>query len=166
MDIRDWPMGKIMQLPDHVFGPRYVIAATRKGSAGIPAFRMFRCALPEWTVIWEIHCGAITHATVRVSITLRLGDQTPVNQTVFAAMEPLMPCLECLNDNPSRIIVYPNGIWHVSRMKFPVHSMGRHIVSRHATDSGTALESTVALVISSIPKEVPDCLLSGTGKNL
>jgi len=125
-----------------------------------PAFRINRCALPEWCVLWEIAIGGKSGLDRRVSMELRLGAHLPANQTEFVAMEVLLSCCECLNLNVGRLIGYSGQQMHLTQLRLPVHSMGRRLVSRHSTDTGDAIESAVTTVWSSIPKEVPDWMFS------
>ncbi|MBA7592028.1 hypothetical protein ES708_34200 [subsurface metagenome] len=160
MDIRDWSLNKIMQLPDCAFGRRWPFSAVGEGTSLLPAFRISLCALPEWCVLWEVVVVSALVTEFRASIELRLGDQLPTTKPEFQTHELLLPCLECLQLNPSRIMGEPGQPTALTRLKFPVRSAGRRLLTQHASNGLTEVESAVYTVWSSIPTEVPDWLCS------
>ncbi|GAH72945.1 unnamed protein product, partial [marine sediment metagenome] len=54
MDVRNWPADRIMQLPDHCFGRRWLVSVIGARSEIGPAFDISEAGLPEWTVIWNL----------------------------------------------------------------------------------------------------------------
>ncbi|MBA7610302.1 hypothetical protein ES703_17509 [subsurface metagenome] len=160
MDVSRWPMDRIMQLPDHCFGRRWPIAVTVIGAAASPRFDISEMALPERCVIWEFTVLFAKEILAEAVFEIRLGDVLPTTMAQFREYEVLFKGV--------RGQAVPDGLIHVTSMtsvnwqnfKMPVQSTGRRIVV--GIDIGVAVgdQIQVALTVSSIPREVPDCLLS------
>ncbi len=54
MDIRNWPLDRIMQLPDHCFGRRWPITLLTPVVQTVTYYDISEMALPEKCVIWEL----------------------------------------------------------------------------------------------------------------
>ena len=53
MDIRNWPMNRIMQLPDCCFSRRWPVGVSWLGEAVSVGYDISEAGLPERCVIWE-----------------------------------------------------------------------------------------------------------------
>ncbi|MBA7562200.1 hypothetical protein ES708_03849 [subsurface metagenome] len=161
MNIRDWSLDRIMQLPDACFGQQWPIGLAGQPLLDTPAFDISEAALPDTTVIWEVLTWTAHVPTVPVIIEIYLGDHLPATDAEFRAMEPLFSGVRDVNNRPSSFEANRNMFLAVSRIKMAAKAQGRRLVARFSTDNATAIDSHVILVVSSIPTEVPDWLCSG-----
>ena len=160
MNIRDWPLDRIMQLPDHCFGRRWPIIFSLKEPYEL-YFYISEMALPDYCVLWELYVCSSGVAAVGppptlwdVDVSFKLGDRLPANLVEFTAMEDIFTGAdEIVNGNR---VVRP--VLNLS-MRMSIHSAGRRVVVR-VDQTGYNAPVSIGLVISSIPMEVPDCLLS------
>jgi len=161
MDVSQWPLGRIMQLPDWVFGQRWPIGLNVELTDADPVFAINRAGLPETCVIWELSVPGTPAVGVTVEVTLALGDQLPGSDAEFGRCEIVMP------DVVSRVYggggMEAPGLCEVGMegLRMAVRSAGRRFIGRFQRLGGGAVQSGLIIVISSVPKEVPDCLLSG-----
>lgn len=158
MDIRNWPLGRIMQLPDNCFGRRWPIGLYGTLTDADAAFDIAEFALPERTVIWEVslvHCGGLG---MSVDVAFALGDHLPASDAEFNVMESL--CSGIISSNGRRGHFEIPSIAQItySMLRIPVAVSGRRIVARFIRGPGAAANAAAVITISSIPNEVPDCL--------
>jgi len=166
MDISSWPLGRIMMLPDYLFGRRWVMTNVSAGTAVAPSFKKNRCMLPEYAVLWEICIISDNIVGGHGMIGIRLGDQVPANLAEFERLEEIFPCCDCESNGKSRFNPMQGSAIHLTRLKMAFHTMGRTVVTMHRAGPGLSLETSVSMVWSSLPKEIPDCLLTNWEKNL
>ncbi len=160
MDIRNWPLGRIMQLPDHCFGRRFVISCLIEGSDAAPVWDISEMALPEWAVLWELVVWCREGGGAVSSLRLGLGDQLPTSAAMMGTLEPLIPGLGITGIEPRSILLGYFIDPRFQNIRFPIHSVGRRLVIEVSSVATKTPFVGVGIVISSIPKEVPDCLLS------
>lgn len=156
MDIRDWPMDKIMQLPDEVFGRRWPIILGASVGAGSSAFRLSELGLPERSVLWEIHGSERIFSdpvnALGSHILLALGDQVPLGFTQFAALEDLLANAGVFISGHYSL----TGHTHLTRLRMPIASGGRRVIADLINDGGATTVMQVELVFSSVPNEISD----------
>jgi len=161
MDIRNWPMDRIMQLPDHCFGRRWPIACERAGISG-RFYDISEVALPERTVIWSVvldwwNTSMDTCAFCRLGV----GDQLPVDVAGMNACEPLLRGVGVQGIEPRHYSLSPGLLSIRWPMRMGLAAGGRRFVLGIAPVGSNYLFARVVLEVSSVPNEVPDCLLSG-----
>lgn len=160
MDVSRWGLGRIMQLPDHCFGRRWPIRLKVKGKVAADDYVISMHGLPDVCVVWELQVFH-THDTIFLSFChIRLGDEIPGTWNQFIELERLFP-RPVVAGGLADCITTPG--WTTSRilsLRMPVHAQGRRIILgvERGVASGVTLEATI--VVSSVPREVPDCLLS------
>ena len=161
MDVSKWPHDKIMQLPDWCFGRRWWIG-TYLGTVNddVTYFKMEE-NLPDWFVVWQL---LLTHQndsdTCFVNLTVRLGQDVPTSATMLS-FERLFRHVgtpqQFYEFTLARFITF-----YLTDLRVLVESKGRTIVGALKVKTGTkTLENNLAIQISSIPKEVPDWVVSG-----
>lgn len=161
MNISQWPISRIMQLPDYCFGPRWPVELSMAGEALASKFDISKMALPETCVIWEL--AAVLHSAelFEGAFELRLGDQLPASWPAFQELELLFSGVRTIL--PPGAVIYLTSMTSVNwqNLKMPVRAAGRRLVLgiRSGTCNGHFIQ--VALTVSSIPREVPDWLVSG-----
>lgn len=160
MNIRDWPLGQIMQLPDCCFGRRFVVSVSSFLTGPGTAWDISELAIPELSVLWELMVSGGDVTLVDCGIRLALGDQLPTTAAMMAAYSPLIPGLGVQGPEPRLIQCSPRLCIHLVNVRQPIEAMGRRLVLEHLSGPGEVLHVQVSMVVSSIPTEVPDCLIS------
>lgn len=165
MDISQWGIGRIMQLPDCVFGRRWPIIFTLHAAAEGSQYFISEIALPDVCVLWELYGFSSplgSAVTPPLSVTsIMLGDQLPTTDAEMALMEPLLPGADELVANMRST----RGRLELTRLKVPISAQGRRVVVRFQVGSIVPVVLALGLVFSSVPKEVPDWLISGPGRS-
>ncbi len=158
MDIRNWPMDKIMQLPDACFGRRWMVGLgfTLAGAGAV--FDFSEAALPDRCIVHEISLAAESVNSATIHIRLALGDILATSDAEFAAHELLFGGINSRDDHMGEFEVSAGAGQSIIRIREPIAPQGRRLSGRAIRDIGTSVGGTVILVISSIPNEVPDCL--------
>ncbi len=161
MDIRDWPVERIMQLPDWCFGQRFPVSVA-SADLGITIHHVIsQLALPERFVIWEIVYTLRSVNAQQLFCCLALGDVEPVLEEQFIILEYLVPGLGRPAPDGLQIDVASVGSPVRVTMRKPVHCGGRRLVGRFEVTAATPWGGCATVIISSFPTEVPDWLISG-----
>lgn len=160
MRIDNWPLDKIMQLPDRCFGRRW-FAGMISGKEG-PGndFIVSDVKLPSRMVVWGFYCTGRQTALTAWEISYRLGPARVYDLALFRLLERVFPDLGHTT--------FVNEIWSkngepmfVMGLRTLVEPLDRRLVMAITTNDGTGYrEFGAGLYISSIPKEVPDWLVS------
>ncbi len=161
MDIRNWSIDDIMKLPDNCFGRRWFVGLTAVLESADAAFDISEMALPEKCVIWSVNLHPTTAIGSLNSIGLALGDHLPVTEPEFAAFDLLFPdWMDDISGRGHLLSPYLSPLSFGRIRKF-IPSAGRRIVLRGIRVEGTGLRVAAQLVVSSVPTEAPDWLISG-----
>lgn len=166
MNIRNWPMNRIMQLPDYCFGRRFIVSAAPAAPAGGAGWDISEIALPERFVIWEFFCWWINIEALFLSWRLALGDILPTTIAEMDALQPLFPGLGVQGAEPRALSPLPYRIFMRWQIRQSVVAAGRRLVAELTSVPSKQGRIQVAIVVSSIPTEVPEWLISGTAKSL
>lgn len=161
MDIRNWPMDQVMQLPDSAFGRRWAIGVSCQKEEVGTCYDISEAGLPERCVIWQLYIIATSTAFATYSFSLALGDVLPVNDAQFDANEYLFRDIG-QHVLPRRELI--TGVMCPAidlRMRKLVETGGRRLIGRFVFTTEVLAYLHVFLVVSSVPKEVPDWLVSG-----
>lgn len=160
MDVSRWGLDQLMMLPDHCFGRRWPVGVYSENTAADVYYDISEAGLGDRCVIWQAivyHSGPDTTA---LNISLALGDQMPADDAEFDALEPLFSDLGRRFEG-RRVIDQGSFMSLLSiPMRMPIQAQGRRLVGRFAIAWAPAIPPAVILVVSSVPREVPDCLLS------
>lgn len=163
MRIDDWPMDRIMRLPDWCFGRRWWVGSYCGSGTGVVYYNIIGENLPDKFVVWGVLITCRSPACVgAMRVTLRLGEHVPTGVPDLLTMERLLKGISVPN------IVYefytnPNGVDWVNCEREIVESAGNRITLASNGDQTNAYEMTVGVLISALPKEVPDWLFSAQG---
>jgi len=160
MDVRNWPLDKIMQLPDHCFGRRWPLITTNLVVPETTVQWLLSQALPDRCVLWGIHWWAGENGLYTNWLKFALGDHAPANDAAFDGFERLFPGdLDNTFEEGAILWTIHSSLGFDCRL--PILAMGRRfavqIANAHTTAGNTI---TIVFLVSSIPTEVPDCLLS------
>lgn len=165
MNIMDWPMQRIMTLPDWAFGRRWMICLRALMTGAGPVFDISDTPLPNGFVIWQVSIAQRYASAASITIALATGDQLPANDAAYALLQPLMPQVVSPGGRLSEFDVLYLASQISNTLKQPVENLGRRLVGRFQRTVGTAVAAQCFLVISSLPREVPDWLVSDKGKS-
>lgn len=160
MDIRTWPLGKIMQMPDCCFGRRFLVSCTCEGGDNAAAWDISELALPEQAVIWEFNLWTEESSLNIASIRLALGDVLPTAVAQMNILEPVFPGLGVQGAAPRRIPIQYWDFVATRRLRMPLSAMGRRLVLEVTGIATKTPVVTAALVVSGMPMEIPNWLLS------
>ncbi|MBA7627280.1 hypothetical protein ES703_34742 [subsurface metagenome] len=160
MNIRDWPLGRIMQLPESCFGRRFPIWVELHNTPGQLTWDISELAFPEVAVIHEFTIWASGVSGHSADIRLALGDQLPTTSAMMFALEPLFSGFGFAYIEPRASRIAATTQLLLSQLRMPISTSGRRLVFELSTGLGQTVACGVCLVVSSIPTEVPDCLLS------
>lgn len=161
MNIRNWPIGQIMQLPDCCFGRRFLISCFAFVAEQGLAWDISEVAFPERAVIWSMTYYSVVRGAIALQTRLALGDQLPTTAAMMTALDPLFMGLGAQGADPRVISMPYYGVVICTNMRHLVEARGRRLVLEvNSTVSGVD-DTQVILSVSSIPTEVPDWLNSG-----
>lgn len=161
MDISKWPLDRIMQLPDWCFGRQWWIGTYVGTTGGAESYFFIEDLPPDIFVLWDvmIHTKGRVAAT-GVNVSLRLCRQVPT----AANMRPMTRLLRQFA-NPAQfydLYLPPMAISHLGPMRVVVEAQNNGVggVLKIVEETGTC-ENGVGLLVSAIPREVPDWVVSG-----
>ncbi|GAI17089.1 unnamed protein product [marine sediment metagenome] len=166
MDIRNWGLSRIMQLPDWCFGRRWLIDVSAEETTEVRAYAISRESLPDVAVIWELRMEDIVGDGNVTFVQLKLGNRIPVSAAAFNALEDMFKNIGIFAAGVYVIRLGANTPYQVSTMRQPINAQGRKMVLNILGTGAKTKQVRVSLVISSIPTEVPDWLVSGQGNAL
>lgn len=161
MNIRNWGPGQKMQLPDHCFGQRWPVSVSFfKVDAGT-IFDISELALPDVAVIWFYYISMTGGSIGTGRIKLALGDFLPANDAQFNAYEPLFRDLGVIDAGHRYVTSTYQGYPVNFPMRKLIYPQGRRLVGRFVIGAIGTFQCFATLIVSGLPSEVPDCLLSG-----
>lgn len=160
MDIRDWPLDQILQLPDSYLGRRDMVTVHLDKTGIGTGWAFSPQGFPERMVVWEFWLQIAASDETLVGVKIRLGDALPTTAAEVIALEPLFANFGFLVANDYQLEVVPPVLLRFNRLKKPIQTMGRRLVIQagHAISANFFLN--IGVIFSSIPKEVPDWLIS------
>lgn len=166
MDIRDWPMDRIMQLPDNVFGRRWPVLMQANLTDGNPVFDLAEIGLPNRFVIWELMGFNQGSFGVTVEIALALGSQLPASDAEFLVLEKVFPSFIDTTGIRGSIENMTTTGMSLTQLRQGVDAGGRALIGRFKRKAALSLSAWCSVVISSIPNEVPDIYGSRASEQL
>jgi len=160
MDISQWPLGRIMQLPDYCFGRRFMVSAHLRASAQTTVWDIAEPALPELMVVWEFYVSPWQAEISTGIVRIALGDQLPTTIAMMDALEPLFSGFGVQGAEPRNYTQKAGDGFFLSRLKMPVRTSGRRLVVEYTNSHQAATgQQSLAIVVSGVPKDIP-CLNS------
>lgn len=150
-----------MQLPDYCFGRRFCVCAEGKSDAAAMSWDISEVAFPEHFVLWEL-LVSLSPIDYRVAtIRLAFGDQLPTDLATMNVLEPLIPGLGIDGPEPRFIALPPPYSMISLPLRTPLKPSGRRLVLEVVSAVAATGRVQVICVVSSIPTEAPDWLVSG-----
>lgn len=165
MNISQWPIGRILQLPDHCLSRRFSVFVTIQTVGDSTQWDISELALPDKTIIHEFAFWGAGTLGQYTDIRLALGDQLPTATTEMDTLDPLFHGLGVQGPEPRTLLTMVGVFIHFNRLKMYVPAQGRRLILETVTKAGTTPSVSVGIVVSSVPTEVPDWLISGPDKS-
>lgn len=157
MNINDWPIGKILQLPDHVFGRRFTLSCSLQCATGAAVWDISEIALPERCVLWEVDVYSAIMTGPLMWYRMAIGDQLPTTVAEMDGLEPLIHGMGVDGPEPRRIWFPRETDWRINRLKFPISAAGRRLVIECGSGETANPMFMVTIVVSTIPRDIPEC---------
>lgn len=161
MDVSRWPLHRIMALPDWCFGRRWWVGTYIGLSDGKWNIVIAEENLPDKFVVWGLlFCGRSVEMTEAFRFSVRLVDQVTPG-VAFTSNEDLL--FKGISDGRMQYEFYfqPNSTVWIPAERQIIESRGRKIAIMGNGDQTNTAETTLGVLISGIPKEVPDWVVSG-----
>ena len=158
MHINNWPMDKIMQLPDCCFGRREMLQLAVDLAGADPVYAINPAGLPDRMVIWEVNAAARAVVASTIHAGLALGEQLPASDAEYNALELVFPNVISSDGDRGEFEVCVNSAFSITMIRFPVLAQGRRLIAKFTRHQGNATEGVIDIIYSAIPNEVPDCL--------
>lgn len=156
MDISNWGLGQILMLGQRFFGRRYIVSVSLSNASNETKWDISELALPDVVMIWGIGIYGIGAVAQSSTIRLAVGDQLPTATAEMDRLQPLIMGLGLQGPEPRRIRIQSGSQMLMTELRMPVRAQGRRLVMEQVTIVGQVLDVICALVVSGIPKEIPD----------
>lgn len=159
MDISGLGIGQIMQLPDWVFGRRFVVSVDCRAGPDETVWDISELGLPQDAVIWQlqIYPYGVSHSGCYVR--LALGDQLPTTAAQMDGLEPLIAGLGAQGAEPRRIYCFHETAPYLLFPRMQVKASGRRLVMEATAGADQYTLVAAQIVVSSVPRAVPDVVV-------
>lgn len=161
MNIENWSIEKKMQLPEWCYGTKYVISAAARILGVGPEYDISELSFPDVAVIWQV---AITHVISNSFdnyFRVGLAMQIPTTAAEMNQSMELLPGYGTKGSKPRIMNSYSPHKHEKFECKIPIKPQGRKLVVEVVAVATKEIAIRMAVVVSSIPKEVPDWVVSG-----
>ena len=166
LDISGWSLDKIMQLPDHAFGRRYLIITRQELAAGATVRWLVKDPLPDRFILWSIRMGGFNESDEDLGFRFAFGSEDPADVAAFDRLREVFPG-DFDDPGEKSLITMARGVHRDMRMRIPFNSNGERFVVSGVNGGGTLVaRPTIEFEISSIPRGVGEWLVypEGTGR--
>lgn len=160
MNVEKWPLEKIMQLPDCAFGRRFLVSCEVKGYGAAVKFDMAEIPFPDRMVIWQVSIEAYYMSDLESYIRLALGEQIVTSEAMFMLLDPLIYGYGYQGPEPRIISFFTNYGQTSLLLRMPIETKGQRLLMMSSSEDTKHAKCRVSVVVSSIPKEVPEWLIS------
>lgn len=166
MDIRKWPMSRIMQLPDCAFGRRWPIGIKRTIPGNQTQYHIIRQDLPDKLLLWAFNVNVKTATnTGGIVVGVRLASSAAATDEEFQRGERIFKAIEPESLNYDTRVGSGSALaW--TNLKMIIETANQQISLRLQEQDNISTRVTVVFTVSTIPKEVPDWMCSGPASSL
>lgn len=159
MDIRNWNANKVLQLPDWCFGNRYWVGEYMGSTGGTVYYRGGEEILPDKFMLWGVLVSARSvNCLEALRLTIRLAGAAVATVAAAKLIERVLKSISTA-DILYELYVNQNGVTWIGDIRQLVEPNGKRLALVSNGDQTIAYEMTVGLLISAVPKEVPDWLV-------
>lgn len=163
MNIEKWDIDKIMRLPDWCFGRKFLLSCDARAYSEAYAFDISKVGLPDRAVMWELLVVPYNYSSTNNWIRLAVGDKVPASAAEMLLLDPLIMGFGYGNEEPRKIYLVSNLQIFTMSLRTPSLGNGRRLILEAYAEADKIAWVRVTLLVSSIPKEVPDWIYSGQG---
>jgi len=161
MRIDDWPLNQIMQLPDWCFGQQFVVSCDVTVFGAVSAWDISEMRLPDHCVIWQLSIAWLVYGGDTCYLRMGLGHHLPATVAQMSANDNLIADLGRYVAGQRQFFGSQTRYQEVYPMRRICDSQGRNLIVEATGAAGIGLSARVGLVVSGVPTEVPDWLVSG-----
>lgn len=161
MNIEKWDVEDIMQLPDHCFGRRWVVSVTTKGVQSETDWDISEIAFPNIGVIWNFLLYPAYISSSSSHVRIAIGEQKPTSTAMMDKLEPLIVGLGRQGPEPRDIRMSQNAGSIMIPMRTVKRFQGKKLIMEAVPVADGYQHCICIVTVSSIPKEVPDWVVSG-----
>jgi len=159
MRIDNWPLDRIMRLPDWCFGRRWWVGEYMGNVNGGSYYRIGQEHLPDKFVVWGILISARSpNCLEALRLTMRLGTVLPAAAADVNGLDRIFEGIS-IPTITYEFYVNQNGVTWINAERIIHESNGRRLVMLSNGDQTIQYEMTAGVLISALPKEVPDWLV-------
>ena len=166
MDVRGWPVERILQLPDWVFGRSYILSCVCKISGIGITFDISELLLPNLCVVWYVKIWGWYTTGYQSYVRIGLGHFLPSTEAEFMKLKPIVHGLGITGAEPRQIHIWRDQPSLDLQMRMPLDSGGNKVCMMANALTAEFGYARLAVCVSAFPEEVPDWLISGQGKSL
>jgi hypothetical protein len=161
VNIENWKIDRIMQLPDCCFGRKFPIFVTTGIATTAWVVDISEVGFPDPCVIWQVVVGTSSVGPLDVSLRLGLGQSLPANDNVFSTIEPFLHGMGVQGIEPRTWhACYIPGILCID-LKIAMNTGGKKLCMCSVASAAVQYRVNVVVIVSSIPKEIPDSVALG-----
>jgi len=158
MDIRNWPMNRIMQLPDCCFGRRWLVACAAETAEAGDEYAIVGAGMPDRAVIWEINVTMEFAITQVVGLEFAWAERLVTTAAEWSGLQKMFPCQGQKDGADYNFWASSGSSVITANLKLPSPALGKRPSVRLDDGSTSGKDVTVYFTISSLPTEVPDWL--------
>jgi len=148
-----------MRLPDWCFGRRWWVGEYMGSTNGRAYYHLGAENLPDKFVVWGILiCCRSPNCLEAMRLTMRLGTILPAAPADVNGMDRIYEGIS-IPTITYEFYANPNGVTWINAERNIIESNGRRLVMVANGDQTIAYEMTAGMLISALPKEVPDWLV-------
>ena len=166
MDVSGWAPEKIMQLPDHVFGERHILACYGYSGNGVPVWDISEVAVHDISVLWDLTIYPVYLTSAGDYVRIAWAQYLPKSTDEMDKLAPLVRGFGEQGAEPRRIPLYFYAGALTLHTRNLVYPGGRRMVIEVYASAAKYTMCYVVATVSSLPKVVPDWLISGQVKRL
>jgi len=155
-----------MSLPDCVFGQRWLVSCGVLGPATKGGYGISVLALPERMVIWELNVWTDGFITSLERVFMGLGAEVPQDFAEAGLLESVPAGLGRWNGEWFEVNLPFYMSVDFRRLRTVIVTGGRRLVLMVETGFLKTGWVQAAMVVSGVPKEVPEWAISARAKNL
>ncbi|MBA7630461.1 hypothetical protein ES703_37983 [subsurface metagenome] len=161
MNVSRWSLDKLMQLPDWCFGKRWWIGEYIGTTAAELVYFTIKDRLPDRFVLWSMLVqGTDREAGTGINLTIKLADRAFDDDSFWNADR-------LFHQIASEGMVYEffldvNGYFYLPYIRSAHESKNNRICGAFKVrNEETPCENQIAMLISSVPREVPNWVVLG-----
>ena len=150
-----------MSLPDWAFGQRFPISTGAFATESGNVFDISNDTLPDICVVWEVVVLTALSAGNNMRIYFKMGDYLPTGVVQFNALPDIFKGLAFLVGNVQMIGLLDSVGYYRMQIKKLWRPQGQRLVNRFEFVGSSTGVCQVNMVISTVPKRMPEWLSSG-----